>query len=354
MRRKLYPGRLAWLLLGALAAAPATAQVPAPIQGKTGPPAGANRANGTLPVFEFHSGFWINLHHVLYEQARLRAERPTTRTSVRRSNTQENLLSSETLSQQERKAWSEAVEIYAKSAAGHDLLFDTAMVLINNRLAEMADTDTATSSGFAPEMVAALERAAPVYRAHWWAEDDRANRAWIAGVAPLVERLGAQLARQLAGVYQANWPAENIRVDVGVYAGLFGAYTTLDPLHVTVSSRDPRNQGLAALEVLFHEASHGLAEPVRDAIARECHALDKPIPRELWHALLFYTTGEIVRRSLGPASGTPGEYEPYAYREGLYVRDWQSYERALEQFWRPYLDGRVDFNTAVAHLVGHL
>src|SRR5579864_2762613 len=24
-----------------------------------------------LPVFEFHSGFWLNLHHTLYRQARL-------------------------------------------------------------------------------------------------------------------------------------------------------------------------------------------------------------------------------------------------------------------------------------------
>src|SRR5437660_11677738 len=25
----------------------------------------------TLPVYEFHSGFWLNLHHTLYRQARL-------------------------------------------------------------------------------------------------------------------------------------------------------------------------------------------------------------------------------------------------------------------------------------------
>jgi len=38
-----------------------------------------------------------------------------------------------------------------------------------------------------------------------------------------------------------------------------GAYTTLDPLRVTIASTDARNQGSAALEVLFHEASHGIA-----------------------------------------------------------------------------------------------
>ena len=52
----------------------------------------------------------------------------------------------------------------------------------------------------------------------------------------------------------------------------------------------------AALEVLFHEASHGIAEPVEQAIVRECHQRDKAIPRDLWHALVFYTTGEVIRR----------------------------------------------------------
>ena len=29
---------------------------------------------GPLPVFEFHSGFWVNLHHFLYQQARERRD----------------------------------------------------------------------------------------------------------------------------------------------------------------------------------------------------------------------------------------------------------------------------------------
>src|SRR5260370_39698428 len=28
---------------------------------------------GPLPVFELHSGFWVNLHHTLYHEARQRA-----------------------------------------------------------------------------------------------------------------------------------------------------------------------------------------------------------------------------------------------------------------------------------------
>ena len=31
---------------------------------------------GPLPVFEFHSGFWVNLHQFLYHEARLRESTP--------------------------------------------------------------------------------------------------------------------------------------------------------------------------------------------------------------------------------------------------------------------------------------
>lgn len=330
--------------------------MPAPVAGSTAPVVQQEtRAANPLPVFDFYSRFWINLHHVLYEQARRVAARPTTRSQPQTAEGVQKTLPVEDFSDAERRAWSSAVADYAKHWSSRDLLFDTEMGRIKDRLEEIGDTESLQTSGLKPELVDALERAAPVYRAHWWAEDDRANREWIAGAAPLVERLGAQLARELARVYRVAWPAGNIRVDVCVYAGLFGGYTTLDPLRVTVSSRDPRNQHEEALEVLFHESSHALAQPVRDAIVRDCRARNKPIPRDLWHALLFYTTGEVVRRSLtAPQGATPAAYQPYAYRHGLYVRDWQSYERALEQFWRPYLEGRGNFDDAVAQLVNQL
>jgi hypothetical protein len=334
----------------------ALAQVPAPVAGSTSPPARElRRVPGPLPVFDFYSRFWINLHHVLYEQARLETARPTTRSQTQPAASAEKKHTTEKLSDAESRAWSSAVAAYEQHWAKSDLLFDTEMVRIKDRLEEIGDDESLQTSGLTPDLVDALERAAPVYRAHWWVEDDRANRDWIADVAPLVERLGAQLAREHARVYRVPWPAGNIRVDVCTYAGLFGGYTTLDPLRVTVSSRDARNQREAALEVLFHESSHALAQPVRDAIVRDCRARNKPIPRDLWHALLFYTTGEIVRRNLATLTdAAPASYQPYAYRQGLYVRDWQNYERALEQFWRPYLEGRDDFDDAVARLVNQL
>ena len=208
--------------------------------------------------------------------------------------------------------------------------------------------------------------------------DDRANRAWIKRAAPLVREQGVGLSHRLADIYQTRWPAERIRVDVTAVANYAGAYTTLDPLRVTIASTDGRNQGAAALEVLFHEASHGIATPVELAIVRECRQRDKPIPRDLWHALIFYTTGEVIKPLMDAQSEAPGnsgmpggstnksipdasnqssqdpEYTPYAKREGLYQRGWENYLALLTRYWQPYLEGRTTFDDAIAHMVSAL
>jgi hypothetical protein len=113
-------------------------------------------------------------------------------------------------------------------------------------------------------------------------------------------------------------------------------------------------------EVLFHEASHALAGAVTAAISREFRERDKPIPRDFWHALLFYTTGEIVRRDVeyGTMKFTdekgdlPAAYLPYAARFGLYSGSWEHFRGLLDLYWLPYLDGRVSFDTAIARLAG--
>jgi hypothetical protein len=305
-----------------------------------------------LPVFEFHSGFWLNLHHTLYYQAR-----------QQRAANSASVLGAGNLTPAEQKAWDAAVSFYAQTYAGKDLLVALDLVLIKNQLGDFETCDDIAGlkkktcdAGLPKKLTEVLTGAASVYRAHVWTEHDRANRRWISSVAPLVRRSGVDLSHRLAEIYQTDWPQERIRVDVSVYSNSAGAYTTLDPLRLTVSSSDPRNQGPEALEILFHEASHGISDNVQNAILRECRQRDKPVPRDLWHALLFYTTGEVIRPALpdseqgGPKTG----YVPYAVREGLYKRGWQDYLRVLTEYWQPYLDGKQSFDDAVAHMVSAL
>jgi hypothetical protein len=246
----------------------------------------SSSAYGPLPVFEFHSGFWINLHHMLYYEAKLRHAPPAAAQKGSagpqiKLNTMKD--AAPALTPAERLAWDSSVEYYAANYVNKDLLFNNDLILLKNQLGDFEDCDELSGrrkktcdAGLPPKLTQVLETAAPVYRAHLWADQDRANRRWVARVAPLVEEQGVGISERLADIYQTKWPKAKIRVDVSAYANTTGAYTTLDPLRVTISSLDPRNQGDAAFEVLFHEASHGIAEPVQSAIIRECRLFSTP------------------------------------------------------------------------------
>src|SRR5690242_1752680 len=72
-------------------------------------------------LFEFHSGFWMNLHHFLYREAVVavpqKGPRPVTTNSA-------DLDELKLLSPEERSAWDAAVAYYQKSVIQHDQLFD--------------------------------------------------------------------------------------------------------------------------------------------------------------------------------------------------------------------------------------
>jgi hypothetical protein len=310
------------------------------------------RGESTYP-FEFHSGFWINLHHFLYEQALLRKKAAG---SGQTSNTATNAKSQ--LSSEQRKSWDAAVDYYLKAMIKRDLLFEQDMVTMNDQLAASAGAADLSKSGLSSDLRKILEGVAPIYRALWWPQHDRANRFWIAVVTPMVQQFGRTLITQLTAAYKAQWPTDVIRVEVVEYANWAGAYTTFDDarrVHITVGSMDSGNQSFAALETLFHEASHSMVSPgngaVAEAIARECKAKSKPIPNGLWHAIIFYTAGEFTKRNLSEYGVS--DYVPYGYR-GLYARAWPNLQRPLELYWQPYLDGKVDFDKAISNLINAL
>jgi hypothetical protein len=72
------------------------------------------------------------------------------------------------------------------------------------------------------------------------------------------------------------------------------------------------------------------------------------MPRGLDHVIIFYTTGELARRRLGPS------YVPYAYKNGVYARAWPKLEPAVREHWQPWLDGKADLPTTLRNLANVL
>jgi hypothetical protein len=321
----------------------------------------AENSSTPAPIFEFHSGFWVNLHHFLYLQGRiLRARAEAAQSEKQIPPEYKSPQSTEGLTADQRRAWDHAVQTYANSWSSRDLLLNNQMALINDRLAELEECADISgriaqecTSGIVPELVKALDEAAPIYRQRWWPEQDRVNRAWIGAITPLVRSMGAHLAGELAEIYQSKWPAR-IHVDVVYYAGQQGAYTSLAPVHLTIAISDSRNENIGGFQTLFYEASHTLAGGVVEAIERECRRLQKPIPRDLWHALLLYTAAERIGRTSSSAPARRNAASNAASPENgnrLTNRGWDDYELPLERYWQPYLNGQIDLDTAIAHLI---
>lgn len=297
-------------------------------------------------LFEFHSGFWINLHHFLYLQASLTDPPKGARSRSLTSADSDEL---QKLSPAERSAWNDAVAHY-EAFAKHDLLFDDELIAAKNELEDNEASPDLAGARLPQAMKTALLEAAAVYRKHWWPRHDADNRRWIALVEPAVAQHGAGLAADLERIYAAPWPEYPVRVDTVAYANWAGAYTTIEPTRPTISTADAGNAGDAALEVLFHETSHGMVEKVRDALAAaeadlNAHRAGTPFHAgSLWHAVLFYTAGELV------AERIPG-HVPYADKSGLWVRAWPDPDRKLiEQDWLPHMNGKTDLRTALNKL----
>jgi hypothetical protein len=130
---------------------------------------------------------------------------------------------------------------------------------------------------------------------------------------------------------------------VSEYASWAGAYTLLDPTLITISSGGPVMQ--TAVESLFHEASHAMIQKISDALAAELDSQKKLFQRRaFWHAVLFYTTGEIAQRHLD-------NYTMFGIQKGVVERGWPGALPVLEKDWKPYLDGKIDLATAVHRLM---
>jgi hypothetical protein len=307
----------------------------------------------TAPLFDFHSNFWVNLHQVLFHEAWLRGK-------PNRQLQGAPTLSAAGMSKQDEANWNAAVSFYAAHFGTRLHHGDDELIGINDELAEHPDNGAHLNpTGLPPELVPVLQSAAVIYRKYWWPAHNKSNENWIASQKQRVQDIGPKLAAALTNDLHQQWPAAPIRADVCYYVVALGfAFTTTLPSHTTFASFDPSNQdlsgsnqGLSGFELLFHEASHTFADTITNAFAAEGRAQHKDIG-DLWHAVLFYTSGVELRRLL-PAPEQVS-FTPYAYRYGVYNGGWAKYRRLLETDWQAYLDGKTNFTDAIHSMVASL
>jgi hypothetical protein len=283
--------------------------------------------------YRLQSNPWVNLHQRLLYAARFETSTPAS-------------LSGEDLSK-----WNKVVESYRVFLGKRSPIFDAELIRLN---AALSATSTAKLPASLPkEAATALEVAMPLYRITQWDEDDRANRFWIAVAEPMLASVGEELAAAHEKAYGVPFPTD-ILVDVSPFGWEFGAYTVGEGQHAhsVVSSTDPGYQGFAALEMLMHEPSHAIVDGnSKSAIGADLALASRELKikpySNLWHAILFYTSGELTRRVL--AKRGVSNYQPAIL--GMYERGFRGYRQSLETHWQAYLDGKTSREAAIRQIL---
>jgi hypothetical protein len=278
------------------------------------------------PLFTFHSNAWLNLHHYARSNAR-GGPAPTG------------------LTEAERAQWAAGVEFY-KPYVNRDLNADEGMVAIKTALRGAEGKPSLDGIAIDAALKATLERMMPVYQKRWWPEHDRANRDRIAAMQPLVDRHGAALSQALARAYDVSWPRDPIPVDLTITAGASGAYATSEPSpHITISPST--FSGYTALEMLFHESTHGIV-PLYTWVSEAATTLKVKVPPQLSHAVLFYTAGELTSREL---KGRGIEYTAWANAAFYDSMCGAGCGDKMVEHWLPRLDGKRSIPDALSALV---
>jgi hypothetical protein len=291
------------------------------------------------PHFAFFSDLAANLNDALIATGR-----------ARRLNRQELFQTGpekgcfDKLTAAERVGWTRAVDYFAEVVAPFGV---SAREQILFRIELMAGSDWAKGDDRTFMAIARSMRAAamPAYERCRWAAQDAGNHRWIEHVVALLNVHERALGERLAQVYGASWVGTPYRVDVvDSVGGNAQVFVPAGP-HILVSSSAPDNQDRAALEAVFHEGSHPLAGKIEEAVKRAVSAHSNAAPSDLSHAVIFYLTGETVRRVF-EQGGEP--YTPWLYALKLWpdnVRD------ALPKSLSPYLNGQGTLVEAIDDLV---
>lgn len=317
-------------LLGMLAAGSAAAQPADRLPDRGGALVAASRA------FAFYSDPVTNLHDFLVWNAR----------SAEPVEPATDCLGG--LPAEQRAAFEHAREHYEVFATpeGNRLL-----LALRYRLAGFGDFGLADGAAIEAALTE-LRAAEPVYEECWWATHDARNRRWVAALEPLLAAHEDALTERLSELYGSEL-RRPFPVDVVSFGSFAGADSVVDPDHLLISSIAPANAGLAALEIVFHEASHTVFGPGIDGrlwaeLDAAANADGAALPPNFWHAMLFYTTGAAVKARLLERGI---DYEQYLYTQGLFERAWPGFRGPLERLWQPYIDGRVPMAEALKQLV---
>ena len=303
--------------------------------------------------FAFFSDFETNLNDALITAADNRAQR---RDELFHAGADQSCFQG--LTEAERVAWDRAVDYYREVVVSGGAGRGSQMLVRLELAAIVGDGqwDEPTEERLIQVTRAVRAAAAMAYRACRWKTQDTSNRRRIDQLRPLLDQHEEAIGRRLSEAFETDWRGLPLRVDIVETVEWSGAHTINlrppDAAHILMNSTREDYSGNAALETLFHEASHFLtnrSSTLRRLINEAIEELGNPFRGSLLHAVHFYLTGEIVRRRLAESGVS---YQLYMFENGVF--DQGGFHAAVQPIYSSYLDGDIDLEVACRRLVQRL
>lgn len=302
----------------------------------------------TSHYFEFHSDYWINLHHFLYQKAdsgqlKNLLEDGLTFLDIGEDSVYDKLTDTES------ENLNEAVEYYKTHLTDKSLfrLGELRVWLQNQDPQRMIDDTT-----FSKPLTDMLNIASTVYRPHFWPLHNTQNRKILDSHKETILRLEEDVIDELERLSGDTWPKTKVRVDLTAYANWAGAYTPTRPkINIFISTLAPSSTNSHFIETLFHEGTHLLftrKSPFRAKIYFMSADLDIQFPNNLWHACQFYLAGRVVQDHLRQ-SGI--DHKLSMNVKNIFSNyNTQEFRSILEKYYQ----GKVDIDTTIKSLLRNL
>lgn len=291
--------------------------------------------------FVFHSNPQLNAHLFLYSKAMTCKFRKIPNDSLVYCAFSDKI---KLIPASDLHTLNDLVLYYKDSLMSKDLLFDSLMRDFSDQLIKPAFTPKAWQINALEKVTAFL----PHFNKLYWKNIDAANKAWILANKKNIERLEAIIVPALEAIYETKLPDSKVIVDLSCYATWAGAYSFSDSFcHVIFAPGHTSNKGDLGLETVFHETSHFLVDKLNKLINERVKNIS-PKPTfsfNLWHNMLFYTTGEIMTKQFA-AEGK--NYTPY-YKQMKFEDKFPDFKKTVEyckQYWDPHIAGTVSMQNA--------
>jgi len=238
------------------------------------------------------------------------------------------------------------VMFYRDSLTSKDVLFDSLMRDLTDQLTLGAVPKT----GWQVKTLSMIKIFQPYFTKLYWKDIETDNKAWVTANKEQIVKQEINVVPELERIYQTKLPASKIIIDLSCYATWAGAYSYKDGFcHVIFASAHGANKGDLATEVVFHETSHFLVDKVNEKLAELSKGKDIKAGINLWHNMIFYTTGYVVEKEYAKEGKM---FFPY-YVQMKFEEKFPDFKIAVEackEYWNQYITGQLGFEEALKNI----